>query len=114
MNESLRVVIADDERPARSFLAAMLRGFEDVTLVGEAEDGAEAIEVIERTRPDLALLDLQMPEVDGLGVIRLLKKSCLPLVAFVTAYDGYAVPAFELNAVDYLLKPVEHSRLRET
>ena len=114
MNESLRVMIADDERPARSFLAAMLRGFEDVTLVGEAEDGAEAIEVIERTRPDLALLDLQMPEVDGLGVVRLLKKGCMPLVAFVTAYDEYAVRAFELNAVDYLLKPVERLRLRET
>jgi len=114
VNESLRVVIADDERPARSFLAAMLRGFEDVMVVGEAEDGAEAIEVIEQTRPDLALLDLQMPEVDGLGVIRLLKKGSLPLVAFVTAYDEYAVRAFELNAVDYLLKPVEHSRLRET
>lgn len=114
MNESLRIVIADDERPARSFLAAMLRGFEDVTLVGEAENGAEAVEVIERTKPDLALLDLQMPEVDGLGVIRLLKKNCLPLVAFVTAYDEYAAHAFELNAVDYLLKPVEHSRLRET
>jgi two-component system LytT family response regulator len=114
MNESLRLVIADDERPARSFLAAMLRGFEDVALVGEAENGAEAVEVIERTKPDLALLDLQMPEVDGLGVIRLLKKNCIPLVAFVTAYDEYATRAFELNAVDYLLKPVEHSRLRET
>ena len=114
MNESLRVVIADDERPARSFLAAMLRGFEDVTLVGEAENGAEAVEVIERTKPDLALLDLQMPEVDGLGVARLLKKNFMPLIAFVTAYDEYAVRAFELNAVDYLLKPVERSRLRET
>ena len=114
MNESLRVVIADDERPARSFLAAMLRGFEDVKLVGEAENGAEAVEMIERTRPDLALLDLQMPEVDGLGVARLLKKNSMPLVAFVTAYDEYAVRAFELNAVDYLLKPVEQSRLRET
>jgi two-component system, LytTR family, response regulator len=87
VNESLRVVIADDERPARSFLAAILRGFEDVTLVGEAENGAEAVEVIERTKPDLALLDLQMPEVDGLGVARLLKKNSMPLVAFVTAYD---------------------------
>ena len=114
MNESLRVMIADDERPARSFLAAMLRGFEDVTLVGEAENGAEAVEVIESTKPDLAFLDLQMPEVDGLGVARLLKKNSMPLVAFVTAYDEYAVRAFELNAVDYLLKPVERSRLRET
>jgi two-component system, LytTR family, response regulator len=113
MNSAMRVVIADDERPARSFLAAMLRGFEDVKLVGEAENGAEAIELIERERPDLALLDLQMPEIDGLGVVRLLKKSRMPLVAFVTAYDEYAVRAFELNAVDYLLKPVDRVRLRE-
>lgn len=113
MNSDLRVVIADDERPARSFLAAMLRGFEDVKLVGAAENGAEAIELIERERPDLALLDLQMPEIDGLGVVRLLKKGRAPLVAFVTAYDEYAVRAFELNAVDYLLKPVDRARLRE-
>ena len=112
MNNTLRVVIADDERPARSFLAAILRGFEDVKLVGEAENGAEAIELIEREKPDLALLDLQMPEIDGLGVVRLLKKSRMPLVAFVTAYDEYAVRAFELNAVDYLLKPVDKARLR--
>jgi two-component system, LytTR family, response regulator len=114
MNSNLlRVVIADDERPARSFLAAILRGFEDVRLVGEAENGAEAIELIEREKPDLALLDLQMPEIDGLGVVRLLKKSRMPLVAFVTAYDEYAVRAFELNAVDYLLKPVDKARLRD-
>jgi two-component system, LytTR family, response regulator len=113
MNSAMRVVIADDERPARLFLAAMLRSFEDVKLIGEAENGAEAIELIERERPDLALLDLQMPEIDGLGVVRLLKKSRMPLVAFVTAYDEYAVRAFELNAVDYLLKPVDRARLRE-
>jgi two-component system LytT family response regulator len=113
MNSVLRVVIADDERPARSFLAAMLRGFDDVKLIGEASNGAEAIELIERERPDLALLDLQMPEIDGLSVVRLLKKSRMPLVAFVTAYDEYAVRAFELNAVDYLLKPVDRARLRE-
>jgi two-component system LytT family response regulator len=110
----LRIVIADDERPARSYLAAMLRSFPDVDLIGEASNGAEAVELIERHRPDLALLDLQMPEVDGLGVVRLLRKDRLPLVAFVTAYDEYAVKAFELNAVDYLLKPVDRSRLRET
>ncbi|HEY9430942.1 MAG TPA: LytTR family DNA-binding domain-containing protein [Blastocatellia bacterium] len=113
MNSVLRVAIADDERPARSFLAAMLRGFDDVKLIGEAANGAEAIELIERERPDLALLDLQMPEIDGLSVVRLLKKSRMPLVAFVTAYDEYAVRAFELNAVDYLLKPVDRVRLRE-
>ena len=114
MNERLRIVVADDERPARSYLIAMLGTFEEAEVVGEARDGAEAIELIEREKPDLALLDLQMPEVDGLGVVRLLKKDALPLVAFVTAYDEYAVRAFELNAVDYLLKPVERARLAET
>lgn len=114
MTQKLRVVIADDERPARSFLAAALRDFEDVEIVGEAENGAEAVEIIERERPDLALLDLQMPEVDGLGVVRLLRKTHLPLIAFVTAYDEYAVRAFEVNAIDYLLKPVDRARLRAT
>jgi two-component system LytT family response regulator len=114
VSAKLRVVIADDERPARSFLASMLRGFEDVDIVGEAENGVEAVRIIERERPDLALLDLQMPEVDGLGVVRLLKKGRTPLVAFVTAYDQYAIQAFEVNAVDYLLKPVDRGRLRET
>jgi two-component system LytT family response regulator len=110
----LRVVIADDERPARSFLASLLRGFDDVEIVGEAQNGTEAIEMIEREKPDLALLDLQMPEVDGLGVVRLLRKNMTPLIGFVTAYDEYAVRAFEVNAVDYLLKPVDRARLRDT
>jgi len=110
----LRVMIADDERPARSFLAALLRSFEDVEIVGEATNGSEAVEIIEREKPDLALLDLQMPELDGLSVVRLLRKEATPLVAFVTAYDEYAVRAFDLNAVDYLLKPVDSVRLRET
>lgn len=110
----LRVVIADDERPARSLLAAMLAGFEDVELVGEASDGVEAVELIERERPDLALLDLQMPELDGLGVVRMIDRERMPLIAFVTAYDQHAVRAFELNAVDYLLKPVERGRLQKT
>lgn len=114
MNEMLRVVVADDERPARSYLTAMLATFENVALVGEAADGREAIEIIEREKPDLAVLDLQMPEVDGLGVVRLVNKSALPLIAFVTAYDEYAVRAFELNAVDYLLKPVARVRLAQT
>jgi two-component system LytT family response regulator len=108
------VVIADDERPARSFLAALLRSFDDVVIVAEAESGTGAVEAIEKERPDLALLDLQMPELDGIGVVRMLKKGEMPLVAFVTAYDEYAVRAFEVNAVDYLLKPVDKSRLRET
>ena len=114
MTAKLRVVIADDERPARSFLASLLRGFDDVEIVGEAQNGSEAIEMIEREKPDLALLDLQMPEVDGLGVVRLLRRNVMPLIGFVTAYDEYAVRAFEVNAVDYLLKPVDRARLRDT
>ncbi|MEZ5428307.1 MAG: response regulator [Pyrinomonadaceae bacterium] len=110
----LRIIIADDERPARNFLKAALQNFEDVELVGEAENGAEALELIREKRPDLALLDLQMPEVTGLEVVKFLRKSQMPLVAFVTAYDEYAIQAFEVNAVDYLLKPVESARLRET
>ena len=110
----LRVVVADDERPARSFLVAFLQSFDDVTVVGEATGGKEAVAIIEQERPDLALLDLQMPELDGIGVVRVLKKRRMPLIAFVTAYDEYAVRAFEVNAVDYLLKPVERARLRET
>jgi two-component system LytT family response regulator len=114
MTAKLRVIIADDERPARSFLASTLRSFDDVDLIGEAINGAEAVKLIERQRPDIAFLDLQMPELDGIGVVRLLKKNQIPLIAFVTAYDQFAVRAFELNAVDYLLKPVEASRVRET
>ena len=107
-------MIADDERPAREFLKSVLREFEDVELVGEAENGADAVELIKSLKPDLALLDLQMPEISGLEVVRLLRKSQMPLVAFVTAFDQYAVQAFELNAVDYLLKPIERARLQMT
>lgn len=110
----LRIVIADDERPARMFLKNVLQEFDDVEIVGEAENGAEAVEIIKQAKPDLALLDLQMPEAGGLDVVRLLRKNQMPLVAFVTAYDEYAVQAFEVNAVDYLLKPIEKARLRET
>jgi two-component system LytT family response regulator len=107
-------MVADDERPARSFLLALLRSFDDVSVVGEAASGREAVAVIEKEKPDLALLDWQMPELDGIGVVRILKRQDMPLVAFVTAYDEYAVRAFEVNAVDYLLKPVDKARLRDT
>jgi two-component system LytT family response regulator len=110
----LRVVVADDERPARAYLLSLLNACQDVAVVGEAQGGAEAVALIEETRPDLAFLDLQMPEVDGLDVVRLLRKDRLPLIAFVTAFDEFAVRAFELNAIDYLLKPVDVTRLRFT
>ncbi len=110
----LRVIIADDERPAREFLKSVLREFEQVELVGEAENGSDAVELIKRVKPDLAILDLKMPEVSGLDAVKLLRRSQMPLIAFVTAHDEFAVQAFEVNAVDYLLKPVERSRLAET
>ncbi|MEP6904398.1 MAG: response regulator [Actinomycetota bacterium] len=113
METKLRIVIADDERPARMFLRAMLETFDDTEVVGEAENGTQAVEMIEQIKPDLALLDLQMPVVTGLEAVKLIKKRLMPLVAFVTAYDEYAVQAFEIGAVDYLLKPVDRSRLRE-
>ena len=113
-DDTLTVVVVDDERPAREFLANTVRTIAEAELVGEAAGGAEAVALIERVRPDLALLDLHMPEVDGLAVVRLVRPDCLPLIAFVTAYDEYAVRAFELNAIDYLLKPVEPDRIRQT
>ena len=101
----LRVVIADDERPARRFLiGAARRRCAGVQLVGEAVGGEEAVALIEAERPHLALLDLQMPELGGLDVVRRVSRAALPLVAFVTAFDDYAVEAFELNAIDYLLE----------
>jgi two-component system, LytTR family, response regulator len=112
METKLRILIADDERPARLFLRSIVESFDDTEIVGEAENGAEAVELIERTRPDLALLDLQMPALSGLEAVKLIRKKIMPLVAFVTAYDEYAVQAFEIGAVDYLLKPVDRSRLR--
>jgi two-component system LytT family response regulator len=114
MPKPLRVVLADDERPARRFLANLLKSFPDVEVVGEAANGREALALIAETRPALALLDLQMPELGGLDTARLLKAGAAPMVAFVTAYDEFAVQAFELNAVDYLLKPVERERLAAT
>jgi two-component system LytT family response regulator len=110
---ALRVVVADDERPARAYLMDMLRRRADIQLIGEAASGMEAVSVIERAQPDVAFLDLHMPELDGLGVVRVLKKKFMPLVIFVTAHEEYALRAFELNAVDYLLKPVSGARLSE-
>lgn len=114
IRSTLRLMIADDEGPARGRLRQLLQDVPDVRIVAEAADGVEAVAAIEREAPDLALLDLQMPELDGLGVVRLVRRDRLPLFAFVTAYDEYAVRAFEARAVDYLLKPVERARLLDT
>jgi two-component system LytT family response regulator len=111
--QRLRAIVADDERPARAYLTDMLKRRPDIELVGEAASGIEAVSVIEREQPDVAFLDLHMPELDGLGVVRALKKKYVPLVIFVTAHEEYALRAFELNAVDYLLKPVSGVRLSD-
>jgi two-component system, LytTR family, response regulator len=114
MTEKLRVLIADDERPAREYLKDCLNELDLAEVVAEAENGTDAVELIKKVKPDLAILDLQMPEMTGLEVVKMLRKTQMPLIAFVTAYDEYAVQAFELNAIDYILKPVETSRLRLT
>lgn len=114
MTEPLRIVLADDERPARRFLRNLLESFPEVAVVGEAASGHEALALIEQASPHLVLLDLHMPELGGLDTARLLTQEAPPLIAFVTAHDEFAVEAFELNAVDYLLKPVERDRLAET
>ena len=114
MHPLLRVLVVDDERPARSFLVSQLERCEDVTVVGAAASGDEALELIDREHPDLMLLDVQMPGLDGFGVVHMLDESKRPLVALVTAFEDYAEMAREVGAIDYLLKPVEISRLRET
>lgn len=110
----IRTVIADDERNARDFLKGLLEEFSSVELVGEAANGLEALKIIRARSPDLVLLDLEMPELSGFEVVRQLTAEETPLIAFVTAFDDHAIKAFEVNAVDYLLKPVETARLAQT
>jgi len=109
----LKVVIVDDEPIAREGLRALLAGDRDVEVVAECGDGASAVETIRRTRPDIVFLDVQMPDVDGFDVLRELAGEPLPAVVFVTAYDKYALRAFDVHAVDYLLKPFHDERFAE-
>ena len=107
----MRTLIVDDEGPARERLRRLLAEIESVEIIGEAEDGLQAVEMIEAESPDLVLLDIQMPGLDGFGVIEALEP--VPPVIFVTAYDQYAIRAFEVHALDYLLKPYTRRRLEE-
>ena len=110
----LRTLIVDDEPIARRVLREELDSLHDVEIVGEADNGASALEKISADQPDLVLLDLQMPEMGGLEVVRNLKRGThMPVVVIVTAYDKYALQAFEAGAIDYLLKPVGADRLAE-
>ena len=110
----LRVLIVDDEPPARSLIATLLRQEPDVEVVGECENGRSAVAAIESLGPDLVFLDVQMPGLDGFGVLAELPSNRWPLFVFVTAYDQHAVRAFEIHALDYLLKPFEYDRLRQS
>jgi DNA-binding LytR/AlgR family response regulator len=106
---SIRTVIVEDEAPARSRLIRFLRAHADVEIVGEAATGTEAIALIERTAPDLVVLDIKLPDISGLQVLKSLTDR--PQVIFSTAYDSYAIEAFEVEAVDFLLKPYEQRRV---
>lgn len=107
---TLRTLVIDDEVLPRQRLRELVSGHDALTLVGEAADGATALDRIVELRPDLIFLDIQMPELNGFEVLAALDEEVLPAVVFVTAYDVYAIRAFEVDAVDYLLKPVTEER----
>jgi two-component system LytT family response regulator len=109
----MRIVIADDERTARARLRRELSDVANVEIAGEATDGLTAVAQIRALRPDLAILDVQMPELDGFAVLRALEPAERPAVIFATAYDAYALDAFRVHAVDYVLKPVDGEQLRQ-
>src|SRR5271154_2824986 len=109
----INTLIVDDEKPARDELAFLLKSFPEVHLVGQGKNGVDALAMIKEHAPDLVFLDVQMPGLDGFGVIKKLmeRKTKLPQIIFATAFDNYAVQAFEVNAVDYVLKPFDKARI---
>jgi len=110
---TIRAVLVDDEPLARRGLLRFLKNDPEVEVVDECVDGESAVATILSTKPDLVFLDVQMPEMDGLGVVRTVGISRMPVAIFVTAYDRYALRAFEVSAIDYLLKPVAQERFTE-
>jgi two-component system, LytTR family, response regulator len=109
----LRAVVVDDEAYARKKVREFLRAEKDIEVVGEAGNGTDAVRVIRETDPDLVFLDVQMPKPDGFGVVEALGRDRLPHVIFATAFDQYTLRAFEVHALDYLLKPFDRERFRE-
>jgi two-component system LytT family response regulator len=109
----MNALIVDDEPLAREGMRLLLADAPAIESVTEARNGAEAVAMIRASRPDLVLLDVQMPEMDGFGVLRELGAESMPPVIFVTAHDQYAIRAFEVNAIDYLLKPVSRERFQQ-
>jgi len=110
MIRQITAIIADDEPPARQYLRLLLPEFPEVQLVRECADGRQTLAAIEELRPELVFLDIQMPELDGFAVLENLEPSSIPAVVFVTAYDAFALRAFEVHALDYLLKPFTRAR----
>ncbi|MBK9138922.1 MAG: response regulator transcription factor [Verrucomicrobia bacterium] len=108
----IRTVIVDDEPLARERLRKLLTAEADIELVAECGDGAEAVEVIDREQPDLVFLDIQMPELDGFGVVQQMAPQRTPEIVFVTAFNQHALKAFEVHALDYLLKPFDRDRFQ--
>jgi len=111
---SLRVLVVDDEPLAREKLRTLIAEHDDLEQVGECSNGVEALEAIARVRPDVVFLDVQMPEMDGFAVLEALEPDAAPAIVFVTAYDHYAIQAFEVHALDYLLKPFDRERFART
>ncbi len=109
----IRTLIVDDEPLAREKLRGFLEREEDIEIIGECRDGREAVATIDRERPDLLFLDIQMPELDGFDVLEQVDELALPTVIFTTAFDQYAIKAFDVHAVDYLLKPFDRERFRK-
>jgi len=110
---TIRTLIVDDEPLARKGIRVWLKSEHDIDIIGEATDGEEAVESIQKLKPDLLFLDVRMPGLDGFEVLERVAGAHMPLTIFVTAYDSHAIRAFEVNAVDYLLKPISQARLRE-
>lgn len=108
--EKIKAIVVDDEAPARTNLELLLERDKDIDLLASCADGAAAIAFIQAQQPDLVFLDIQMPEISGFDVIKAIPPVALPYIIFVTAYDQYALKAFEVNAVDYLLKPFDDKR----
>jgi two-component system, LytTR family, response regulator LytT len=110
---AINTIIVDDEKPARDELAYLLKGFPEINVIGQGKNGVEAVALIKEHAPDLVFLDVQMPGLDGFGVLKKLveRKMKVPHVVFATAFDHYAVQAFEVNAVDYVLKPFDKPRI---
>jgi len=109
--EKIKTIIIEDEAPAREILKHYLRGNEEIKIIAECQDGYAGLKAIARLKPDLVFLDIQMPKLTGFELLEVLDEK--PGIIFTTAYDQYAIRAFELNAVDYLLKPYSHERLNE-